>query len=276
MNGRKVLIAGGTAGIGRAAAVALARMGASVTIIGRAAERTATAAREIAAEAGAGSVAPLACDLSSNAEVRRAAAEFLAKHDRLDVLALNAGGFLATRRTSVDGNELTLAFGYLGQFLLGELLLPALRASGAGRVVVTGIPPSGLKLNLDDLQWEKSYSWMKATPNAITARIMYALDLAEREAGKGVTANFFQPGIIATDLFKEMPWFMRVLLKVVGSKPEKGADTLVWLASAPELKGVTGRYFYKRKEGKITGQVADPAVRARLREISLRLTGLAA
>jgi len=274
MKGKNVLIAGGTAGIGRAAAVALARMGASVTIIGRDPGRTAAAAEAIAREAGAGSVAPLTCDLSSLADVRRAAGEFLAGHPKLDVLALNAGGFIAQRRTSVDGNEMTFAFGYLGQFLLCELLLPALRASGEGRVVVTGVPPGGLKFNFDDVQSEKSYSWMKATPNATTARVMYGLDLAVREAGRGVTANFFQPGIIATDLFKEMPWIMRVLLKTFGSPPAKGADTLVWLASAPEVKGVTGGYFYKRKPGKVTGQVADPAARARLRELSLRLTGL--
>ena len=274
MKGKQVLIAGGTAGIGRAAAVGLARLGASVTIIGRDRDRTAAAAEAIAREAGAGAVAPLACDLSSLADVRRAAAEFLAGHPKLDVLSLNAGGFLASRRTSVDGNEMTFAFGYLGQFLLGELLMPALRASGDGRVVVAGVPPGGLKLNFDDLQLEKSYSWLKAVPNATTARVMYCLDIAAREAGKGVTANFFQPGIIATGLFKEMPWIMRFLLKTFGSTPAKGADTLVCLASSAEVKGMSGRYFYNRREGKVTGQVADPAARARLREISLRLTGL--
>lgn len=272
MRGKEALITGGTAGIGRAAAVALARLGASVTVIGRDAGRCRAAAAEIASRAGAGRVEGLACDLGSLQAVRRVAADFAARHPKLDVLALNAGFFLARRHVSPEGYEQTLAASYLGHFLLTESLLPQLRASGDGRVISTGVPPSSMKFNFEDVMLEKRYSVFKAVPNAMAAKIMYTLDLAEREAGRGVTANFFHPGIVRTGLFADMAWPLRLVLRVAGRPPEKAADTLVYLASDPALKGVTGRFFHDRKEKPVTGPVTDGAARARLRELALRLT----
>lgn len=273
MQGKDVLITGGTAGIGRAAAEALARLGASVTVIGRDAGRCRTAAEEITRAAGAGKVEGLACDLGSHAEVRRAAASFAASHTKLDVLALNAGVFLAKRELSADGFERTFAMGYLGHVWLTEALLPLLQASGDGRVVTTAAPPDGMmKVNFDDPLLERSYSTFRAVPNAKAALVMYTLDLADRMAGKGVTANLFHPGVVSTNLASQMPWVFDVMLRTFGASPAKGADTLVYLASSPEAKGRTGTYFHKRQAKPIAGQVVDRLSWGRLRDLTARLT----
>ena len=274
MRGKQVLITGSTAGIGKAAATALARLGAGVTIHGRTPARCAEVADEIRASTGNADIDTLPFDLASLKSVRNAAKTYRTRYPKLDVLALNAGVFLAKREVSEDGFEKSFAMGFLGHFLLSRLLLPSLETAGEARVITVAAPLDRIKVNFDDLQLEKGYSFMKAVPQAKCLLVMAMLDLAREYAGKGITSNYMHPGLVKTDLLKETPWIFRALLKVAGAPPEKGADTLVHLASAPELKGVTGKFFNSRKEKPFKGMVADEANWKRATEIGMKLSGL--
>ena len=258
MQGTQVLITGSTQGIGRAAATALAKMGAAVTIHGRNASQAEAVAADIRSKTGNPKVDSLAFDLSSLKATKAAAEKYLAQHPKLDVLALNAGVFLGKREVSEDGYEKTWALRFLGHFLLSQTLLPALQASGNGRIVQTAAPPGGFKVDWDNTSLENGYTTFKAVTNAMAASLMAHLALAEKMKGKGVTYNFFHPGIIKTDLLKEMPWIMRTILNLFGAPPEKGADTLVFLASDPSVEGVTGQYFHQRKAKPFKSAITDP------------------
>ncbi len=273
MQNKQVLITGSTAGIGRAAATALAKMGAAVTIHGRSAARCEQVAAEIRAATGNAKIDFLAFDLSSLQSVREAAEAFSASHPKLDVLALNAGVFLAKREVSPDGFEKSFAMGFLGHFLLTRLLLPNLQAAGNARIITVAAPLDRVKVDFNNLQLETGYSFIKAVPQSKCLLVMAMLDLAREYSGQGITSNYMHPGLIKTDLLRETPWFLRALLNVVGGTPEKGADTLVYLASSPEVKGVTGRFFSSRKEKPFKGMVADKANWKRATEIGMRLSG---
>jgi NAD(P)-dependent dehydrogenase (short-subunit alcohol dehydrogenase family) len=276
MQGKQVLITGSTAGIGKAAATALAKLGAAVTIHGRSAARCEQVAAEIRAATGNAQVDTLPFDLSSMKAVRQAAETYQARHAKLDVLGLCAGVFLAKREVSEDGFEKSLAMGFAGHFLLTQLLLPQLKTAGDARVVTVAAPLDRVKVDFDNLQLEKNYSFMKAVPQSKALLVMAMLDLAKTQAGQGITSNYMHPGLIKTDLLKETPWIFRAMLKLIGAPPEKGADTLVYLASAAEVKGVTGKYFHARKDKPFKGMVADAANQKKATEIGMKLTGLRA
>jgi NAD(P)-dependent dehydrogenase (short-subunit alcohol dehydrogenase family) len=256
MKGRHVIVTGSTKGIGRAGAEALAAMGAVVTLHGRSAQEAEAAAAEIRLKTGNPDVRSIAFDLSSLASVRQAAAKLAQENPRLDALCLNAGVFLAKRELSADGFEKTWATRFLGHLSLAKALLPQLEAA-QGRIVVTAAPPNGFKIDWDDVNCEKSYSTFKAVSQGMAALLMGSLQLAELEKGKGVTLNFFHPGVVKTTLLKEMPWIVRFLLGIFGADPSQGADTMAYLASDPALQGVSGQYFHKRKSRPFKGQVAE-------------------
>jgi NAD(P)-dependent dehydrogenase (short-subunit alcohol dehydrogenase family) len=274
IQGAQVLVTGATAGIGKAAAAELARLGASVTILGRDAPRCLNVAADLSHATGNPRVQGLPCDLSSLAAVRDAAKQFKASHSKLDVLILNAGVFLAKRELSVDGYEKTFATRFLGHFLLTELLLPLLEAAGEARIIVTAASPGGFDVDFENVSLENKYSVAKAVTNAMSALVIYAMELSKRYEGKGITANIMHPGFVNTDLFVDMPWLMRIFMRIIGIPPEKGADTLVYLASAPELKGVTGEYFRKRKSRPFRSAITDPARQAKVRQLGIKMAGL--
>jgi retinol dehydrogenase 14 len=273
---KTALITGGTAGIGRAAAIGIARKGFDVVVTGRDVARSQSAAEEIRREAGAGTVRGEACDLTSLQTVRRFADALCASRRTLDVLVLNAGTFNLQRLVTADGYEATFAGRFLGHVLLTELLLPALLASGDGRIVVTGGWPRVFRIDFDDLQCERGYTWSKAGNNAFSALILYALDLAARTQSKGLSVNFMHPGYIATGLFKEMSWPVRWVVRTFGASPEKGADTIVYLATEPSLRGVTGGYFKHRRQHRFGGMLANRENQVFAREVAERLLGLEA
>jgi NAD(P)-dependent dehydrogenase (short-subunit alcohol dehydrogenase family) len=275
MKGKHVLITGGTAGIGKAAALALARQGAQLTLLGRDRARGETAAAGIRQASGNSAVSELACDLCSQDDVRRAADEFRRTHTKLDVLICNAGMFLPTRELTADGQEKTFAGIYLGQFLLTQLLLDRLKAAPEARIICVTCPPGSARVHFDDLALAQGYSTMKAQFHAKGALLMFVHELARRLAGTCVTANSMLPGyMIKTDLLQRMQWPMRLTVKLFGMSAEQGADPEVWLASAPELKDVTGKHFHRRKQTRVKGQVADDAACRRMWDLSLKLTGL--
>ena len=279
MSGKVVLITGGTSGIGKAAAVELAGMGAEVVVTGRNAERGREAVGEIRARSGSDAVSLLLADLSTQAGVRETAEEFRRGHDRLDVLVNNAGVIQQKRSETADGIETTLAINHLAPFLLTNLLLDLLKESAPSRIVTTSSDAERFgKMDFDDLQSRKRYRAFAAYRLTKLANIMFTFELAERLEGTGVTATCFHPGAVNTSfgagnggafslMFNAFKPFMR--------SPEKGADTLVYLASSPDVEGMTGKYLSDRKIRVPSSPVVyDAEARRKLWEISEDLTGL--
>jgi len=278
MGGTTVLITGGTSGIGKATAVALAAMGANVVVVGRNPERGGAAVEEIKAQSHSASVELMLADLSVQAEVRRLAEEFLGRHERLDVLANNAGLVQSKRTETPDGIETTLAINHLAPFLLTKLLLGRLEKSAPSRVItVSSEAQSWGTMDFEDMQSRRKYRGFPVYGMTKPANIMFTYELAERLDGTGVIANCLHPGSVGTNFGQNnrgaMALFFRIFKSFMRS-PEQGADTLIWLASSPELDGVSGKYFSDRKEIEAKKVAYDRVARRRLWEISEELTGL--
>jgi NAD(P)-dependent dehydrogenase (short-subunit alcohol dehydrogenase family) len=210
--------------------------------------------------------------------VRAAAAAFLRKHSRLDVLVNSAGVFLPERQLTEDGIEATFATNYLGHFLLTNLLLPALREAPGSRVITVASRYGGTKIDFDDLMVERrKWSYLKAVPASKLAQVLFTQELAERLHGSGITVHAVHPGLVAnTKLLNETGGFFRWMTNTVGGTPEKGADTVVWLATTPDVAAYNGLMLEKRKPIKTPGQGSDPAARKRLWDESEKLAPLAA
>jgi NAD(P)-dependent dehydrogenase (short-subunit alcohol dehydrogenase family) len=279
MAGKTILITGGTGGIGRATAIRLAAMGARVAITGRDLGRTQRAAAEVASEAGAGSVDAFAADLSSQAEVRRLADEVLETYPRLDVLVNNAGGFWSHRHVTVDGLEHTFALNHLAPFLLTSLLLDRLIESAPARIVTVSSGAQSMgKIDFDDLMGERKYSGQTAYNQSKLANVMFTYELARRLAGTGVTATALHPGMTNTAFSAEDPSRVFAPLVIVMrpfmKKPERGADTPVYLASSPAAEGLTGQYFANQAAKKSNVSSYDTTAAARLWRVSAGLVGI--
>lgn len=251
MQGKTVVVTGANQGIGKAAAIALAAKGAHVILVARNREKGEAARAEVQA-AGPGAAELVVADLSSQSEVRRAAAEIKARHERLHVLINNAGVFVPERHTTVDGLEETFALNHLGYFLLTRELLDRLRAGAPARIVnVSSEAHRGAKMQWDDLQFERTrYRGFKAYGQSKLANILFTYELARRLEGTGVTANCLHPGVIASGFGQTYGGAVSVLVKIARPfllTPEEGAKTTVYLASSPEVEGVSGKYFSKCK-----------------------------
>src|SRR6476659_11132180 len=280
MVGKTVLITGATSGIGRATAVGLARMGAHLAITGRDHVRTEDAAREIRA-AGDGQVDVFIADLSSQSEVRRLAEEVLHGHSRIDVLINNVGGYWDTRHVTVDGLERTFALNHLAPFLLTSLLLDRLTASAPARIVTvsSGAHARG-RIDFDDLQGERDYSGQRAYSQSKLANVMFTYELARHLAGTGVTATVLHPGVVRTSFGAEdqaahFAFVVRAARPFMKT-PAQGAVTPVYLASSPQVEGITGQYFANRKPKTSAKAACDTAAAARLWQASSDLVGLTA
>ncbi|AKT41780.1 SDR family oxidoreductase [Chondromyces crocatus] len=279
MEGRIVVLTGATGGIGKAAAIALARSGASVVLVCRDRARGEALQAEIREATGKETDLFLA-DLGVQAEVRRVAGELLGRYPRIHVLINNAGLVNLEREVTVDGIEATLAVNHLGPFLLTNLLLERLRESAPARIVnVSSDAHRFAPLDLDDLQNERRYGWMRVYGQSKLCNILFTRELSRRLAGSGVTVNSVHPGAVATGLGKNNGvWAKRIigLLKPFFLTPEQGADTAVYLASARELEGVSGEYYVKRKVKRPAAHALDDVTARKLWERSEALTGLPA
>jgi retinol dehydrogenase-14 len=281
MAGKTVLVTGGTGGIGRATAEGLARLGARVAVTGRDIARTQAAAAEIAAATANPAVDAFAADLSAQAGVRRLAREVLGTYLRLDVLVNNVGGFWARRHLTADGLEYTFALNHLAPFLLTNLLLDRLTACAPARIVTVSSGAQALgKINFGDLQGERGYSGQRAYNQSKLANVMFTYELARRLAGAGVTATVLHPGVTRTAFGAEDPIpMMRTMMPFARpfmKTPGQGAATPIYLASSPQVEGVTGRYFANRRPKKSSKSSYDTAAAARLWQVSARLVGLPA
>ena len=276
MGGKVALVTGGTSGIGKATATALAAMGADVVIVGRNPERGEAAAAEIRSQTG-GKVDLALYDLAVQSQVRALADEFRRRYDRLDVLVNNAGLVQSERTETADGVELTLATNHLAPFLLTNLLLDVLKKSAPSRIVTVSSEAQRWADSLDDLQSRENYRGMPAYGKTKLANVMFTYTLAEKLAGTGVTATCMHPGGVNTRFGENNGGFGTLLFRLFKPfmrTPEQGADTVIWLASSPEVEGVTGRYYADRKPIEPKKVANDPEARRRLWEASERLTGL--
>ena len=274
MQGKNVLVTGATNGIGLAAGEALAALGASVAIVGRSANKTRIAAAQISAASKGATVATFVADLSSQASVRALAAEVLACHPRLDVLVNNAGAMHGTRQLTKDGIELTWAVNHLAPFLLTTLLLDRLKASAPARIITTASGAhQGARIPFEDLNAERSYRGFGRYGETKLANILFTSELARRLEGSGVTANCYHPGLVATGFNRNNGLLMDLgmtALKLVARSPQTGADTLVWLATSPDVADVSGKYFLDREQKPPSPEGQDMATARRLWEISER------
>jgi retinol dehydrogenase 14 len=277
MAGQTVLVTGATAGIGRATALGLARLGAELAICGRDRDSTQGAADELRA-AGGGRVEVFVADLSAQSQVRQLAGQVLERCPRVDVLVNNVGGYWDSRHVTTDGLERTFALNHLAPFLLTNLLWDRLAGSAPARVVtVSSNAQAQGRIDFDDLQGERSYSGARAYSQSKLANVLFTYELARRLPA-AVTANALHPGLTRTSFGADDPAGVQrrlvPMLRPFMQAPAQGAATSIHLASAPELERVTGRYFANRKPKRSAKASYDQATAARLWQASAELVGL--
>ena len=277
MHGRVCIVTGANSGIGKETARSLARQGATVVLACRSVEAGEAAKSEIAAGTGSPNLEVMRLDLASHASVRAFAAEYAARHLHLHVLVNNAGIYTATRRLTEDGVESTFAANHLGHFLLTNLLLDKLKASAPARIVNVASEASRWgAIHFDDLNLERRWSGFQAYNQSKLANVLFTAELARRLAGTGVTANAVHPGGVRTNWARHGAGAMGVAVRLFSPfmiPALKGADTVAWLASSPEVDGASGGYYHKRKRIEPNPVANDPQVARRLWEVSARLAG---
>ena len=282
MKGKVCIVTGTSAGIGKATALGLAKLDAIIVALMRDSEKSKAALQEIKSRSGkVDTVFHLAADLSSQKSIRDSVKEFNSKFDRLDVLLNNAGVSQFHRTMSPDGIEMTFAVNVLAPFLLTSLLTEKLKSSAASRIVnVSSAAANNAKIDFENLQGEKKYSSFGIYGQSKLALNLITVEFSRRLAGTRVTANFLHPGVIRTELgtrdanaiLKAIASFVKLFM----GSPEKGAKTSIYLASSPEVEGVTGKYFANRKEVRANPISFDEAIAKRLWTICEGMTGISA
>jgi NAD(P)-dependent dehydrogenase (short-subunit alcohol dehydrogenase family) len=282
MKGKTVVVTGGNSGIGLETASALAGMGARVFVTARNADRGRTAVAQIAERTEGAEAQLVVFDLADLSSVRRGAAEILEQAPRVDVLLNNAGLVLTERQVTVDGFEATFATNHLGPFLLTNLLLDRVVSSAPARIVnvaSTAHNSARKGIPFDDLQSVRHYRGMRVYGQSKLANILFTLELARRLEGTGVTANSLHPGTVRTGYGADgdAHGFLSFGLKIAKPfflSPEKGARTSVYLASSPEVDGVSGQYFVKCRSRTPRKWARDPEAARHLWQVSEELVGL--
>ena len=255
MQGKRALITGATDGIGKQAALEIASMGAAVTLVGRNEAKTRAVCGELQKQTGNPDINWLLGDLSSMDAVRRIAGEFRERHDRLDVLLNNAGASFSSYYESVDGIEMTIALNHFSYFLLPILLLDMLddTAAASGEARIVNVSSSAHKsagsdgMHFDALNDPSQFKPFPAYGRSKLANLLFTYELDLRLAGTGVSVNAVNPGLVNTSIGDNMSGWIRHFFKlmkiVMGQTPKKGAETLVYLATAPEVAGISGKYW---------------------------------
>jgi len=278
MHGKLCMVTGANSGMGKVTALSLARMGAHVVVTCRNQSKAEQTRDEIADASHSNDVTCLWGDLSSQAQVRQLAESFNSKFDTLDVLVNNAGMLDSARTLTEDGIERTFAVNHLACFLLTNLLLDPLRQAGQGRVVTVASDVHRLaKYDPDNLQLEHGYGAYKAYCLSKLANIMFSHELAKRLAGTNVTANCCHPGYVGSNFGSSANLLFRIVMAVSRpflSSTDKGSRTAIYLATSPQVSGISGEYFEKQKIAKPAASF-DAARTRELWQISARMTGLA-
>lgn len=286
MQDKTILITGATAGIGEVAALELARMGATIVGVGRNPAKCTAVAERIRQETGNSKVDFLVADLSLQAQVRRVAAEFRQRYERLDVLINNAGAFYVQREVTSEGHEMTWALNHLAYFLLTDQLLDMLKASAPARIInVASDAHQGGAINLADPEGKAKYSGWRAYAQSKLANIMFTYELARRLAAEptasGVTVNALHPGFIASNFARNnitgwrrpLGLLLTGLQRLAARSPQEGAETIIYLASDPNVAGTTGQYFTKKQIARSSVASHDATVAGRLWTLSEQMVG---
>ncbi len=294
MEGRICLVTGSTSGIGRATAFQLARMGATVVMVARNPDKGEEALEQVRAASGNPRVDLMLADLGSLGQVRQLAREFKARYQQLHVLVQNAGTIFPAHKATEDGFETTFAVNHLAPFLLTNLLLERLKASAPARVVI--VASASHKFGFIDFarlrgekQWRGPLVGWRAYNQSKLANVLFTYELARRLEGTGITANCLHPGMVATHAGSDSqgivwrlinpyrPFLVRSLLRMPHTfllTPEHGAETTLFLASSPEVEGITGKYFVRKAEARSSRESYDPMLAERLWKLDAELVGL--
>ena len=254
LTGKRIIVTGATNGIGEVAALELAKMGADITLISRTESKLQATAAKI--EQAGGSADYITADLSSIEETRQAAETFKQRHSRLDVLLNNAGAVFSDRHESVDGVEMTFALNHLSYFLLTQDLLEILKQTaethGEARVVNVSSSAHQSGMHWDDMLYEKGYNSFGAYGQSKAMNILFTYELDRRLQGTNVTANALHPGFVETGFGQNNGWFMKTILNLLqpllAKSADDGAKTSIYLASSPQVAGVSGKYFVDEKQ----------------------------
>ena len=266
MKDRIVLVTGSTDGIGRQTALDLASMEATVLIHGKDAERCLQVKEDIKRQTGNSNIFAFTADLGSFKQIHQLSQEIHDQFDRIDVLTNNAGVYEKKRSLSEDGFEKTFAVNHLASFCLTGLLLDLIRKSSGGRIITVSSMIHAGNIDFDDLQGERGFSGSDAYSLSKLCNILFTYELAEKLQGEGVTANCLHPGVINTKLL-QAAWSG-------GSPVSDGSKTPVFLASSPDVEGVTGKYFVKQRQMQPADIISNGGVRKRLWRLSEEMTGV--
>jgi NAD(P)-dependent dehydrogenase (short-subunit alcohol dehydrogenase family) len=272
------LVTGATNGIGKITAREIASQGLQVVVVSRNIARCEATVAEIREKTGNQAVDMLVADLSSQSAIRELVVNFCEKYKRLDVLVNNAGGFFMKRIETEDGIEMTWALNHLSYFLLTTLLLERLKGSAPARVInVSSNAHLGGTIDFGDLEGNKRYSGWKAYSQSKLANVLFTFELARRLEGSGVTANAMHPGFVATGFAKNNNRLVRFVINLshlFALSPEEGARTVIYLATSPEVEGVSGEYFIKQKASRAAKAAYNQDSARRLWKVSQQMTGL--
>ncbi len=282
MKGKICMVTGATSGMGEVTARALAQRGATVIVVGRNPNKCVAAVNQIKQQTGSPAVEFMLADMSVQTQIRHLAQEFKSKYPRLDVLVNNAGAWITARQDSVDGIEMTFALNHLGYFLLTNLLLDTLRATAPARIInVSSYGHKAGQMNFDDLQFRWRYDGMQAYRQSKLANVLFTYELARRLAGTGVTVNAVNPGLVATRFgFNNLGFIpdrvINLLIRLygfAGTSAEQGAQTSIYLATSPEVEGISGRYFEKKQAVLSSESSYDEGAARQLWQVSEAMTG---
>jgi NAD(P)-dependent dehydrogenase (short-subunit alcohol dehydrogenase family) len=276
MQGKTVVITGATSGIGEVAADRLAAKGARIVFIARDKARGEETLKHLHAIAPGAAHAAYYADLSRISEMKRVSAEIAAAEPKIDVLINNAGALFNTRKVSADGLEMTFAVNHMAYFVVTNQLLPRM-GEGARIVSTSSDAHKGAKLNFDDLQSERGYSGFGVYGRSKLCNILFTRELARRIKGTGVTANCLHPGFVATRFGDQSGGIVSFAVRAAKNfalTPEQGAETIIYLASSPDVADVTGGYFYKSKIATPTKEAQNDADAKRLWDVSAKISGV--
>ncbi|MDR4987575.1 MAG: SDR family oxidoreductase [Bacteroidales bacterium] len=275
LNEKNVMITGATSGIGRVTALDIAGRGPRLILPVRNMEKGEVLKNDIQKQTGNTQVELMHCDLASMNSIRQFAADFIKKHDRLHLLVNNAGLWEVKRKESADHIEMNFAVNHLAPFLLTMLLLPVIKRSAPARIVnVSSTAHKYGSMRFNDLEGKKRWGSMQSYAQSKLANILFTRKLAAVLEGSDVTVNCLHPGVVSTRLFDNMPGPFQRLFSLFMISPEKGAQTSIYLATSPEVDGVTGEYFARRRIARTSSQARDMKAADMLWDISKEYCGL--
>ncbi len=275
MEGKICMITGANSGIGKATAIGLAKLGATLVLVCRDQARAEKAIVEIKKKTGNTSIDLIIADLSSQKDIHNLVLEFKKKYDQLHVLINNAGVNLNKHTLTEDGIETTFAVNYLAQFMLSILFFDILKKSAPARIVNVASSVQAKVIDFDDLNGEKHYGQLKAYAQSKLAVIVFTYEFAQKINETGVSINCLHPGYVKTNMIRNFRPFVKYFYHLVGlfmKSPKRGAKSSIYLASTTDIDGASGKYFKKRKEAKSVKVSYDATISKQLWDVSVKLT----